>query len=625
MCGIVGLVDYKSSPDMGRVRAATDTLIKRGPDKGDVWGEGPAALGHRRLSILDLSPSGGQPMKSQNGRYVITHNGEIYNFKELRSELADIQMDWRSQTDTEVILAAYRKWGTDCVNHFNGMFAFAIWDRQEKTLFLARDRMGVKPLYYHVSSECFAFGSRPKALLALCGYLSQDIDAQALRYYLELGYIPAPLSYHAGMRKLPPGHWLMLRGQEVQVNRYWDLRSIQTDMSWSARKEDDLLDELDELLSRSVRLRMVSDVPLGVFLSGGIDSSLVIHKVASHATQAVKAFTIGFEDKHYDESNQAAALAVHVHAEHHCETLRASDLLELLPTFLSEYDEPFFDHSAIATLAVSRLARKDVTVALSGDGGDELFGGYHYYRLLGHCQSLSRSPAWLRRLLSNALKRAPMHGANLMGAAIDQENLYGSFAFLRSIRKDFPQVLNKDIVQKTRGAFELFESAAMLLPSKLSVGEKAMRLDQAYTLSDDYLQKVDVASMAFSLECREPLLSHELLEWACKLPLSWKIRGGQGKYLLRRLAQRHFPAHLVMPGKHGFELPMAEWLRNELRPEAAELFRDPESFKSLPLDQSQVLKLFDLHLSGKRNVSPLLWAIFVLLRFQKTRNGCTVN
>ena len=615
MCGIVGMVDFRGRADPDTLRAAASTLQKRGPDDAGVWAEEIAGLGHRRLAIIDITPAGHQPMATPDGRYLIVFNGEIYNFADLRRELTTEGQPWRSNSDTEVILAAYAKWGVDCLARFHGMFALAIWDRQRKELFAARDRMGVKPFYYHHSHACFAFASRPRAVFVLKPALSPAIDEQALRFYLESGYVPAPLSIHREIRKLAPAHYLLVNADGIQVQRYWDFRAIAPEPSWLARSEPELLDELDELVSKSVRSRMVSDVPLGAFLSGGIDSSLVVALMAKHSAAPVKTFTIGFAENAYDESAHAEAVARHLKTEHHCERLRVDDLLALMPAFGEEFDEPFFDSSAFPVMAVSRLARRHVTVSLSGDGGDELFGGYHYYRIAEKLGAAFRLPDAVRGTIATLVGCLPRHQFKLLAGALRQPDPVAAFAFARGIAKDYPQVLAADVAGRTRSMLDLFSDAAASFAPGLRPAEQGMRLDMLHTLPEDYLQKVDLASMAFSLESRDPLLDQDLVEWAMKLPLSWKLRGGQNKYLLRKLAYRHIPQPLIDRPKQGFAVPIDAWLRGPLRSWALERLNDSALFSRIPVEQGKALQLFRLHESGKRNVHPLLWAILMLLDF----------
>jgi asparagine synthase (glutamine-hydrolysing) len=617
MCGIVGIIDFRSAADADSIRAAAATLYKRGPDDSGVWTSGGVGLGHQRLSIIDLTASGHQPMISGDGRFVLVFNGEIYNFQELRRQLDQHNAHWRSQSDTEVILAAYARWGPKCLERFHGMFSFAIWDQRGKALFAARDRIGEKPFYYHHSDDCFAFASRPRALLALKPKLSQELDEQAIRFYLESGYVPAPYSIYREMRKLAPAHWLLLDHRGLQIERYWDFRHIAPEVSWEGRREDDLLDELDSILSRSVRSRMISDVPLGAFLSGGIDSSLVVAMMANHCSRPVESFTIGFEQKVFDESPYALAVSKCVGTQHHCEHLKVDDLLELMPTFSEEYDEPFFDSSAFPTMAVSRFARRHVKVALTGDGGDELFGGYHYYQLAHQLGPLFRMPNGLRNTVASMIGAVPRHRAQLLSGALRQRTALDAFCFARSIIKDFEELLPPEVLHRTMSMRDLFTDASKTFPTGLTVAEQGMRLDAYYTLPDDYLQKVDVASMAFSLETRAALLDQDLVEWAMKLPLKWKLRGSESKYLLRKLAYRYAPREIMDRPKQGFEVPIAAWLRGPLKDWAAERINGKMSLGTIQLQRSELRKLFELHNSNARNVHPLLWAVLIIADFSR--------
>lgn len=616
MCGIVGIIRIdEERADFNTIRNAADLLKNRGPDHSGVWVEGNVGFGHRRLSIIDLTDAAHQPMVSNDERYIIVYNGEIYNFIELRQRLDDSVNFWKSNSDTEVILAAYSKWGVKCVNHFHGMFAFSIWDRQEKVLFAARDRMGVKPFYYYFSNECFAFASRPRALFLLNEQLSKEIDEQALRLYLDCGYIPAPYSIYKNIWKLSPAHYLIVKTKEMAIKRYWDFRSISVKTSWENRREEDLIDELDEIISRSVRSRMISDVPLGAFLSGGIDSTLVVAIMTKYSLNPVKTFTIGFNEKDYDESNYAQSVANYLNTQHHCEHMKVDELLQLMPKFLEEYDEPFFDHSAFPVMAVSRMARKFVAVSLSGDGGDELFGGYHYYQIAEKLNPFFHLPYGFRKLLSSVIGLIPTHQFKLLAGALNQTDRTASFAFSRSIAKDFESFIIPSGEMKTKCLIDLFTEASKVFPSGLHPSEEAMRLDAFYTLPDDYLQKIDVASMAFSLESRDPLLDHDLVEWAMKLPVSWKLRNGENKYLLRKLTYRYVPKKLLDRPKKGFGVPVNDWLRNDLKSWAEQRLHDKKLFQNIPLDQSSVLSLWELHSSKARNVHPLLWAVLIFLDF----------
>ncbi len=612
MCGIAGIIDSSGlASDAGRMCAALDTMKRRGPDSSGVWNDEHAHFGHRRLAIVDLSATGHQPMLSPDGRYVITFNGEIYNHAELRQELTPTG-GWRGTSDTETLLSAYQAWGTGCLARLNGMFAFAIWDRVERRLFLARDRLGVKPLYYAQRASCVAFASRPGALRALDGRLDSPMDPQALRMYLELGYIPAPLALHLGVRKLPPAHYLLADDKGVRVARYWDFRHLVPEVSWESRGEDDLMDELDELVKRAVRLRLMSDVPLGAFLSGGVDSALVAACMCGESGAPPRAFTIGFAEPAYDESEVSARIARHLRIEQTTETLSVSELMSLLPQYVEEFDEPFADSSAFPTLALARLAGRHVKVALSGDGGDEAFGGYHYYEIM---ERLGRTDEWrpeARRAFGRLIGHLPGHRVKLLSGALQPENPIARFHFLRGIGKDFGPVLAPEVLASGPDSGELFAQFAASLAVDLRRAEIGMRLDTGFVLPNLYLQKVDVATMAHSVEARCPLTDYRLVEWAMRLPLRFKIQRGVSKHLLKKLLSRYLPAELVYRPKKGFGIPVADWLRGPLKGWAHELLADSGTMNRLPLDRPRLQELLRLHCSGERDAHPLLWAVLML-------------
>ena len=616
MCGIVGVICISSEVriDAESIKSGAELLKRRGPNDSGIWIGARAGFGHRRLAVIDTSSAGHQPMTSPDKRYVLVFNGEIYNYRALRDEMGN-SYPWQGHSDSEVVLAAYIHWGSDCLSRFHGMFAFAIWDTENQTLFAARDRMGVKPFYYHHSPERFVFASRPRALHALIDRNTLKPDMQALRYYLECGYIPAPHAFHEGVQKLPPSHYLSVKGDRLSVKRYWDFNHITPAASWEARDEQELLDELDGIVSRCVRSRMVSDVPLGAFLSGGIDSALVVALMSRYSSLPVKTFTIGFDDKEHDESRDAQAVADYLGTEHSCNILGLDDLRALMPDFIEEFDEPFYDSSALPTMALSKLARTQVTVSLTGDGGDELFGGYPYYRIAKMLGPLYSAPAPLRHFLGRIIGVPSSHRFRLLSCAMLQDSPAASFAFTRSIAKDFGSVLHNGVLHTTNGYRDLLSDAAAEMSHTLHSCEVGMRLDSTFTLPDDYLQKVDVASMRFSLECREPLLDQTLVEWAMKLPLKWKIHNGVGKYLLRKLAYRYLPEDLLARPKRGFTVPIDKWLRGPLRDWALERLNDNGLYSYLPIDKSKVMQLFQLHDRGTRNVHPLLWALLMLVEY----------
>lgn len=620
MCGILGILSYSQPVSLDRLIKARDLLAARGPDDSGVWhnAEDRVGFGHRRLAILDLSPAGHQPMVFANGRYVIVFNGEIYNYLQVRAQLRPPPGGWTSNSDTEVILAAYAKWGKSCLDLFQGMFAFAIWDRHERVLFAARDRMGVKPFYYSINGNAFSFASRPRALKLLDSSINLDLDEQALRWYLDVGYIPAPASMHSAIRKLPAGHHLTLDGSSLRIERYWDYCHIEPDESLRRRSQSDLTDELEELLTTAVRDRLISDVPVGAFLSGGVDSSIVAGLMARVSSQPIKTFTIGFDDQKFDESAYAREASQRLNTIHTSEILTTDDLLKLLPVYTQEYDEPLSDSSAFPVLAVSRLAAGHLPVVLTGDGADEFFGGYHYYQIAQQLARFRRLPLGLRNLFAAVTGQVPLHRAKLLAGAMRLTNGASAYVYTRGIAKDFDSVLSRDVLARTIGMEALVSDVWNRCPPSIDAAEAAMRADANLTLQDGYLQKVDVGSMAFSLEARQPFLDYRLIEWTMRLPIDWKIRGGVRKYLLKQVGYRIFPNNFIDRPKMGFSVPLARWLRGSLRSWAEERIEDTKLFEHGLFDQSKVRSLFHMHLSGARDVHPLLWSILMYLQFLDT-------
>ena len=619
MCGIVGDFAYaRKVVDAAALAAATETLRRRGPDGAGYWQEGPVALGHRRLAILDTSQRGNQPMLSASGRYVVVHNGEIYNFRDVRRQLGLLDSYWKSDSDTEVILAAYERWGPDCLGRFEGMFAFGIWDREEHALFLARDRVGVKPLFIARYSGGISFASRPRALFALRPEISSQLSEQALRLYSDAGYIPAPWSVYSAIEKLPPAHWIYCSKKGVTSERYWSRSTVSQE---NAGSESDLVARLDELTDKAVAARMVSDVPVGAFLSGGLDSALVVAKMRKLATNQVRAFTIGFDDPSLDESANARIIARHLNINHTVETMRVDDLLAQVDPFFDEFDEPLSDSSVFPTLAVSQLARRDVTVALSGDGGDEQFAGYHYHLLAKRLAILIRVNIGLRKLASTFLRKFHSHNLQLLAMALVQDNLPEAYAFVRSTSKDFRSAYNWRDSLNTIDQGQLFAKMLDRFHSGLCASELAQRLDFETILPSDYLYKVDSASMYYSLEAREPWLDTQLTMWSARLPEKYKLRRGVGKYLWRKLAERYLPYEIVNGPKRGFSVPLARWLRGPLRDWATERLNDPILAAALPVDVKEIKRIFDMHLTEQRDAHPFLWNLLSLTEFLARRRS----
>jgi len=563
MCGIAGLWSFAGAGEHELASEASlmaDALHHRGPDDEGVWTDASAgiAFGFRRLSILDLSPAGAQPMTSASGRYVIVFNGEIYNHRRLRVELGTRAL--RGHSDTEILLACIDEWGLEAaVERFIGMFAFALWDRGERRLSLVRDRLGVKPLYYKATPRGVSFASELKALGR------DEIDRGALALYARYGYVPAPWSMFEGVCKVPPGSILTIDSSGARrMHTYWDpARVAERAVANPFRgSEDQALAELESLLSDAVRLRLISDVPLGLFLSGGVDSPLIAALMMREAG-SVSTFTIGFEGMP-SEAPAARAVARHLGTKHTEEIISAEDVLEAIPLLMAIYDEPLGDSSSIPTLLVSRLAREHVTVALSGDGGDELFGGYHRYFLGQRLTSrVARVPRLLRRPLGIALCTAaklpsPRNvGDRLrgLGSALQLDPIS---RFELEVGPSMLEVIDappRQFVLKERDAWPELEDPTELM----------MYLDTVTYLPDDILAKVDRASMAVSLEVREPLLDHRVVEFAWSLPLEMKVGEGKGKRILRRLTRKFVPEEIVDRDKQGFGLPIDGWLRGPLR------------------------------------------------------------
>jgi asparagine synthase (glutamine-hydrolysing) len=616
MCGIVGRLNFDGSPvDPVRLARARDRLAHRGPDGEGLQIDGPVGLAHRRLAILDLSERGAQPMADSSGRVWITYNGEIYNFRELRSELAALGHRFQSESDTEVILAAYRQWGIECLQRLNGMFAFGLWDGERETLFLARDRLGVKPLYWHLGPKGATFASTLKPFAAY-GDIPREIDEEALGLYFQLMYVPAPRSIYRGIGKLLPGRYLAIkRNGVVSEHTYWRLQSRQ---ELFRGPEEQALEQLDGLLRSSVQLRLVSDVPLGAFLSGGIDSSTVVALMRETAGD-VRTYTIGFEDERYNEAPHARAIARHLGTRHTEAIVTAADLLALAGNLPDHYDEPFADVSAIPTLALSRMTRRDVTVALSGDGGDELFCGYPYYAYL-RCLDPARTLSAPIRPLLNALAGAPLPyraklGLRALGCP-DAESLYAymrgplkALEYCELIRKPFPP------------AAGLFREVLEREVPDGGLVERYMDLDLRSYLVDDILVKVDRASMAWGLEARNPFLDYRVVEFCRSLPLSLKCPGGAPKHLLRKLLARHVPAALFERPKAGFEVPIRAWFRRELRQAVEETVIGGHLARSGYFDRGKLERLVAEHVSGAQNHESMLWAILVFERWRERHHG----
>lgn len=628
MCGITGIWwQRRPDPDSARSRlqGMCDALRHRGPDDAGLWLEGDVAFGHRRLSIVDLSPLGHQPMASADQRYVICFNGEVFNHAELRHELGQCGHTFRGGSDTEVMLAAIVQWGlVAAVGRFIGMFAFALWDRHERRLHLVRDRVGVKPLYVARTLEGdVVFGSELKALAAHPGF-SRRVSLEALDAYLRYAYVPAPLTMFADAIKLLPGHILTLADTRdpFQARAYWSLEEVATHGAAGRLAHDEpvIVDQLHTLLHEAVRIRMLADVPLGAFLSGGIDSSLVVALMQAQSSRAVKTFTIGFAEARFDESAHARAVAACLGTDHTEQIVTAAEAQAVIPALPMMYDEPLADASQIPTFLVSALARSRVTVALSGDGGDELFGGYARYAVAPRVWARLRAvPAPIRQVA----------GATLIGAG----TLPMPTDFRRRLRRAggllgaqaFSEVYQQLVSTRPDSSALLLSAPApgdrlmerMQTQHHRAEQERMMFVDTAYYLPDDLLMKLDRASMAVGLEGRVPLLDHRVVEFA------WRLSPPQreGKRLLHSLLGRYLPREVYARPKMGFEVPIGLWLRGELRAWADDLLQPDSVRRGGVLSAPRVAHAWRQHRNGSADSPHLMWAILMFEAWRRQWNA----
>ena len=632
MCGLTGAFDPNQQLGADSLRQMvgqmTTAIAHRGPDDVGLWVESHArvAFGHRRLSIIDLTEAGQQPMISANGRWVIAYNGEMYNTSAIRELLGE--MKYRGHSDTEVLVEAFARWGVEVtISRINAMFAFAAWDTQENELWLARDRFGEKPLYYGWHGNALLFGSELKALAAVEGF-SPDIDRQALGMLIRKISIPAPSTIYRGVKKLAPGSILRIRDghDRPEPVRYWDPASVASNTVVNAPRGEEVVDELEELLTSVVKSRMESDVPLGAFLSGGVDSSTVVALMQKSSAQQVKTFTIGFNEAGYDESPHAKAVARHLQTDHTELMLTAGDALAVIPKLARIYDEPFADSSQIPTYLVSALARQHVTVALSGDGGDELFGGYDRYRVFERLQKYRGIvPGAVLKSSGKALSSLSVETWNKIGssplAAVAPKSVrvrtgerVHKLAKMLQSRGDgdlYQQLLsvNSDPASLVIGYKESTDSAGVLLGR--SSFEDAMMTDTYDYLPDDILVKVDRASMAVSLEVRVPLLDPDVFSFAWGLHPNDRVRNGIGKWPLRQLLNRYVPAEIVERPKMGFGVPINKWLRNELQNWASELLDDELIRRQGYLHSEPIQRMWEEHKSGSADRSTELWPVLM--------------
>jgi asparagine synthase (glutamine-hydrolysing) len=657
MCGFAGFLTGPGS-DLSSIRQMTDRIVHRGPDDQGAWTDPAAgiALGHRRLSIIDLSASGHQPMVSKNGRLVIIYNGELYNHAELRRELdrsgkgpAAAGVAWTGHSDTETLLECIAAWGLEAtLKRAIGMFALALWDKAERTLQLARDRFGEKPLYYGWSAGAFVFASELKAIRALPGF-ANDVDRQALRLLAARAYIPAPLSIYRGIYKLEPGCILTARGDawrshvepaearrgggKITIDPYWSYRDVVAEGLQSPfTSQGEALEALEQALTAAVTGQAVADVPVGTFLSGGIDSSTVVGLLQRCSPGQVKTFSIGFEEAGYNEAEHAKAVARHFGTDHHEQYVRVAEARDVIPLLPGMYDEPFADSSQIPTYLVSRFARGSVTVALSGDGGDELFAGYNrYFGAARLWQQLSRLPRPLRSAVGSAFAHVPPSAWNRgsrLFAAGRRPGHFGTkvqkaFRTMAGAR-DLPDVFNTFLDEWASQPSPVLDAHGDSPYGRLDldIGRQApdvvrmMYCDATAYLPDDILCKVDRASMAVSLETRVPFLDHRVAAVAARVPLEMKVRGGEGKWLLKQFLYTLAPKPLFDRPKSGFAVPVGDWLRGPLR-DWGESLLSPERLRGEGyLDPALVRQRWNEHQQGRRDATQALWPLLMFQAWQ---------
>jgi asparagine synthase (glutamine-hydrolysing) len=614
MCGIAGMVSAASGEqiDAEVIHRMCQAIVHRGPDDEGLFVKGGTGLGMRRLSIIDLA-GGHQPVFNEDRSVWIVFNGEIYNFPELRRELLARGHNFYTHCDTEVIVHLYEEMGAECVQKLRGMFAFALYDERQRKLLMARDRLGKKPLHYALAGDRLLFGSEIKSILAVAPELA-TVDHQALLQYMYFGYVPDPLTAFTTIQKLPPGHLLEFVNGKIDIRQYWDLPQYGT---LAVHSEEEILQEMERRLAEAVKIRLISDVPLGALLSGGTDSSTVVALMARASSKPVKTFAIGFRHEDFNEAKYARIVAEKFGTEHH-ELIVEPDVLETVETLTSGLEEPFGDSSMLPTYFVSRMAREHVTVALSGDGGDEIFAGYDRYGIHLRRKAFERIPGWARRFYRDQIY--PRLPGDMRGKKFSynvslpwKERYVDGISFVPSFERDMP-LLSDDFraVIAENGdpqnvMYQYFDRA----PAKDPVSQMLYVDTKTYMVAD-ILTKVDRMSMATSLEVRVPILDHVFVEWATALPVEWKIRHGHLKYILRKLAERvGVPREVLYRPKQGFAMPLVHWIRHELKDLILTVLLDSRTLERGYFEPRGVRQLLDEHFRGRRNHSGRIWRLLM--------------
>jgi len=624
MCGIAGIYSFDGQTPVNEVllKSMSNSQYHRGPDESGIYTDMGIGLAHRRLSIIDLA-SGKQPLTNEDDTVIVTYNGEIYNYRELMQELKKRGHVFKTNSDTEVIVHAWEEWGKQCVSYFRGMFVFALWDKNKESLFIARDRLGIKPLYYTVTNKNeLLFGSELKAVL-IHPDVSRTLNHSAIVDYFSLGYVPDPKSIYEGIYKLSPGHHLYIDRQicKLQEEQYWDIPFEQSNYT----NEDEIIDEFNSRLAEAVDIRMVSEVPIGAFLSGGIDSSAVVALMAEQSDKPITTCNIAFDQKEFDESSYAKIVADQFQTDHHVEEI-GTEHYSLLDKLTDVYDEPFADSSYIPTYKVCEIAKKHMTVVLSGDGGDENFAGYRRHAMHMNEEKIrSFLPASIRQPIFGPLGRfypkadwAPKFlRAKTTFQALSSDNVSAYFNSVSSISEPVrSKLFSRNFKRSTQGyhSVDLFHQHAAKCPTDdpLSL---IQYLDFKTYLPGDILTKVDRASMAHSLEVRVPILDHKFVEWASSVSSSYKLKNGQGKYIFKKSMERYLPDEILYRKKMGFSVPIGQWLRKELKHELDALVNN-SAIKDLDIiDMSYVQKCVAQHCSGSMDHTTTLWSLLVFEKF----------
>jgi asparagine synthase (glutamine-hydrolysing) len=626
MCGIAGIfkpsTNGHNEVNLGWLKAMTDAISHRGPDADGHHIEPFVGLGHRRLSIIDVT-SGKQPLFNEDGTVSVSYNGEIYNYQELVNELKLLGHVFKTNSDTEVIVHAWEQWGTECLDRFRGMFAFALWDRNQRCLFLARDRLGVKPIYYAVSPKGdLVFASEIKAILQH-PEISRAFDNHAIEDYLAYGYVPEPRSIYRDIKKLNSAHYLLwtVGSQNPTINAYWDA-NFAPDRSLS---EIDAIQELDRLLCESVKIRLMSEVPLGAFLSGGVDSSAVVAYMADHSSEPVRTCAIGFNEKNFDESSFAKIIADRFHTQHTNRIVNSDDT-GLIDTLVKCYDEPFADVSAIPTYRVCQLARETVTVALSGDGGDETFAGYRRYRFFSaEEKAKALIPSHLRRSVMGFLARSYPELPNLPRifrakstlTSLSLDSLNGYAQSVQAVRRAQRNSIYSESFKSRLAGYDAISVLAQHdeKAKNFDPVSRAQYLDYKTYLPGDINVKVDRVSMAHSLEVREPLMDHKLIEFAARIPFEFKLGNGQGKAIFKKTLESKLPRDILYRQKMGFTLPVRSWTRSTLRNQVCRLAENSPLLDYQIVEQPILSNCIKEHMQGSKDHSTMLWTLHNLSRF----------